>query len=97
VQAFIEGKEAGAEGMIDVAGSLYLDADDTTTLYVIAGSVGGGTTAGVGLAVGNVNVTNRSVKAYIGENAEVITRGTGSGITDPDAPARRMGITSTRP
>ena len=86
VQAYIGGKEAGTDGAIDLTGSLYLDADDQSTLYVIAGSAGGGKTAGVGLAGAKVNVDDRTVKAFIGENAEVTTGGTGSGILDRAAP-----------
>ena len=70
-------------GKIDLAGSLYLDADDKTNLIVVAGAVGGGDDAGIGISVANVNVPSRTVKAYIGRDAKVDAKGNGAGIADP--------------
>ena len=75
--------DAETKGRVALSGSLYLDADDETNLVVIAGAVGGGTDAGVGLSAANVNIPERTVKAYIGQGARVDAKGNGAGILDP--------------
>src|SRR5262249_42619597 len=74
VQAFI------ADGtVVSADGSVYVDADDNSTAVAIGGAAAGGTSAGVGLSLANINM-DRSVKAYVGEGADVTANGQGAGV-----------------
>ena len=67
---------------VSADGSIYLDAADDTEVVIVAGAAGGGTTAGVGLSLANLNL-DRTVRAYIGDDAVVTADGGGTGILDP--------------
>ena len=73
----------GNGAVVHTNGSLFIDADDNTDLLVIGGSAAGGLSAGVGLSAG-IGIASRTVKAYIGNNAQVSAGGNGSAVSDPE-------------
>ncbi len=85
VEAYI-----GNGAIVRATGSVFIDANDSTDLLVIAGSVAGGASAGVGISAG-VGLLTRTVKAFVAPFAQVDALGEGADFSDPEG----TGLTGT--
>jgi hypothetical protein len=74
-RAYIEHTPSGTAPCIDADGDVTISANGTFTAKMIAGSVGGGSSAGIG-ASNTTLVHNDTVEAYVGERASVTSEGT---------------------
>jgi len=80
-RAFINGGPAAADGATVAAqGNVLVAADDALNLNMIAGTITGGGSAGVGAAAA-VSVVNKQTEAFIGQNASVTGRGLRGAMT----------------
>ena len=72
----------GTGASVTTTGSLFVAANDSTDLLVIAGSAAGGLAAGVGISAG-VGIVNRTLKAFIDNGDLIIANGNGLNFSDP--------------
>jgi hypothetical protein len=71
--------------------NVLIDSTNDTFAVVVGGAAAGGRTAGVGASVGNFNL-DRTVTAFIGDNAIVTALGNGGAITTADGSLADNGI-----
>ena len=70
----------GQSAVVSTNGSIAISAEEDLVLVIIAGSGAGGGSAGVGASVAVSTVVN-TVKAYIGNNAQVTALGNGDAVS----------------
>ncbi len=86
VQAFI-----ADNARVTTRQNVLIDSTNDTFVVVVGGAAAGGRTAGVGASVGNFNL-DRTVNAYIGDNATVTALGNGGAISTADGSLTGTGI-----
>jgi hypothetical protein len=67
-------------GLVDVDGSIKIDADDTTEIDKVSAGAAIGGSAGIALSA-NVTALEKHTDAFIGTGAAVVARGQGTAIT----------------
>jgi hypothetical protein len=74
-RAYVEGTPIGTAASIDGGGNVTISADGIFSTKMIAGSIGVGSSAGIG-AANTTLIHNDTVEAYVGERTTVISGGT---------------------
>ncbi|MEO1004704.1 MAG: hypothetical protein AAFW67_02390, partial [Cyanobacteria bacterium J06638_38] len=76
---------------VNTTQNILIDANSEVEVIAVGGSAAFGKTAGIGAALGNSNLKH-TVKAYIGNNAQVTAKGEGTAISDPSNTLTGNGI-----